>query len=113
MPTLHNATQTYGLLRASASTGTVTDSSENLELPINDTYKGILLYIDRTAETGTCTLDAHVEFYMPAANNWRWTLPRAPSAGSTCRVAVAWWSRRAAHPSPTPTASNTTCCRKG
>lgn len=71
MPTLHNATQTYGLLRASASTGTVTNSDENLELPINDTYKGILLYIDRTAESGTCTLDAHVEFYMPAAAKWQ------------------------------------------
>lgn len=71
MPTIHNATQEYILIRASGSTGTVTNSSENLELPINSTYKGILLLLDRTAEGGTCTLDAHVEFYMPEAAKWQ------------------------------------------
>lgn len=66
-----NPTQEYLLLRASASTGTVSDSTEYIYLPINWFYKGIFLLLDRTAESGTCTLDAKVQFYARAAAKWQ------------------------------------------
>jgi hypothetical protein len=64
-------TQQYVLLRASASTGTVTNDTVNIEAPINWFYKGVYLLLDRTAETGTCTLNAKVQFYMPASGLWQ------------------------------------------
>lgn len=71
MGTIYNAVQIHRPIRASASTGTVTNSDENLELDINTTFKGALFLINRTAETGTCTLDAKVQFYAPVANTWQ------------------------------------------
>lgn len=67
---MHNVTQLYFALRASASTGTVTNDTTYLYLPLNYMHKGVLLVIDRTVEVGTCTLDGKLEFYAPAAGDW-------------------------------------------
>jgi hypothetical protein len=51
MSMLHNGTIQYVSVRASAATGTVTDSTLYFTLPVNYFYKGIMIAVDRTAET--------------------------------------------------------------
>lgn len=68
---LHNPLAYWQTLRASASTGTVTNSDENLAFPINYQFKGCLVTVSRTAETGTCTLAWKIQFYSPAAATWQ------------------------------------------
>jgi hypothetical protein len=63
-------TQEYVSVRTSAATGTVTDSTLYFTLPLNHFYKGIMIAVDRTAETGTCTLTVGVEFYAPNGGDW-------------------------------------------
>lgn len=70
MGTIWNAEFQHVGGRASASTGTVTDSTIYIDLPINHHHKGIMIAVDRTAETGTCTLTVGVEFYAPNGGDW-------------------------------------------
>jgi hypothetical protein len=60
----------YVSVRASAATGTVTDSTLYFYLPENYLHKGIMIACDRTAETGTCTLAVGIEFYAPNGADW-------------------------------------------
>lgn len=58
----------YGVLFPA---GTVhSDGTTNSRQIQNSYHKGVLITIDRTAETGTCTLDAQIEFYDPAGGDW-------------------------------------------
>lgn len=71
MPMIQDPTFLYQRLTpAGHTTGTVTNSTEYYDLPRNYLHKGLLLVVNRTAETGTCTLDAQVEFYAPASGTW-------------------------------------------
>lgn len=71
MSTLHNAQVQYKTLRAEASTGTVSDSTEYMYFPINYQHKGCLVTINRSAETGTCTLAWKIQFYSPHSATWQ------------------------------------------
>lgn len=62
-----NATQDYLLLSASHTTS---DATETFEAPKNVMHKGVYLIVERTAETGTCTLDVKLQMYAPEADAW-------------------------------------------
>lgn len=65
-----NATQDYLLLAASHTSASGTNVVETFEAPLNVMHKGVLLVLNRTADTGTCTLDAKVQFYSTVAAAW-------------------------------------------
>jgi hypothetical protein len=66
-----NATLDYFSLTTSHTSASGSNTTETYTPPVDNVmHKGLLLVVSRTAETGTCTLDAQVEFYAPNAGTW-------------------------------------------
>jgi hypothetical protein len=67
MPQLHAGKQYLNIFGA----GTVhSDGTTNSREFTNYHHKGIFLMTNRTAETGTCTLDVQIQWRMPSLTTW-------------------------------------------
>lgn len=55
---------------ALASSGTVTNATVTSSRLVNSLYKGCVIVVNRTAETGTCTLDVKLQGYQRASDTW-------------------------------------------
>ena len=53
-----------------ASSGTVTNATVTSEMFQNWHYKGCVIVCNRTAESGTCTLDVKLQGYHRASDTW-------------------------------------------
>lgn len=63
--------RTYYIAFPLASSGTVTNATvTSAAFNQHDTYKGCVLVVQRTAKTGTVTLDAKLQGYHHATNTW-------------------------------------------
>ena len=64
------ATIDYFQVFAAHTSVSGTNTTENSPVFINKQWKGVMLMINRTADTGTCTLDLQIQYQNPLTLTW-------------------------------------------